>query len=153
MDYLTKSYHICIGLKMKIKTDFVTNSSSTSFLIITQDELKEEHFMKLMGVEKDSELYDMVEELYYRIKNEMIDARKAYEDKNFRASYTSLKEYISGEFYEEVYEKIITAEKNKQKVYVGTLNSDEEPFISFLCMDCFVEETDKIYFNYTNCYW
>ncbi len=134
---------------MKIKTDFVTNSSSTSFLIITQSELKEEHFIKLMGVRKDSELYDMVEDLYYRIKNEMIDVHKAYKKDN----YSSCKEYILEKFSKEVYEKVITAENNNQKVYVGTLSSDEEPFISFLCMDCFVEETDKIYFNYTNCYW
>lgn len=138
---------------MKIKTDFVTNSSSTSFLIITQNGLKEEHFMKLMGVRKDSELYDMVEELYYSIKNEMIDAHKAYEDKSYGASYSSYKEFISEEFSEEVYEKAITAEKNNQKIYVGKLSSDEKPFISFLCMDCFVEETDTIYFNYTNCSW
>ncbi|NVL89960.1 MAG: hypothetical protein HWN69_03045 [Desulfobacterales bacterium] len=109
--------------------------------------------MKLMGVTEECELYHMVEELYYRIKNEMLEVHEAYKSKYYRDSYETFREFITDQFSDEVYQKVLDVEENNWTVYIGKLNSDEEPFISFVCCDCFVEETDKIYFNYTNCSW
>ena len=43
---------------MRIRTGFVSNSSSTSFLIITHDELEEEAFMEMMGIGPASQIQD-----------------------------------------------------------------------------------------------
>src|SRR5690349_21397269 len=49
---------------MRIRAGFVSNSSSTSFLIITRDELREGAFMELMGVAPDSPIADLFRELF-----------------------------------------------------------------------------------------
>ena len=39
---------------MKIKNDFVTNSSSTSYLLSLKDSFSKESFLKAIGVEQES---------------------------------------------------------------------------------------------------
>src|SRR5688572_27712590 len=49
---------------MRVRAGFVSNSSSTSFLIITRDELEEGAFLELMGVAPDSPIANLFRELF-----------------------------------------------------------------------------------------
>ena len=61
---------------MKIKTDFITNSSSTCFVIMFKGELSLSQFIKAIGISSDSNFLDIYEELFNAIKSDLtpIDA-------------------------------------------------------------------------------
>ena len=52
---------------MKIRLDFVTNSSSSSFIIGIKGELTEENLLKYLGVEKSGPLFEFAKSLAYLI--------------------------------------------------------------------------------------
>ncbi len=53
---------------MKISNGFVTNSSSTSYVLSCKNGLTKDAFMDAFGVHKESLLYDLFEKLYYTLE-------------------------------------------------------------------------------------
>jgi hypothetical protein len=52
---------------MKIKLDFVSNSSSTSFVYISDEELSEEAFLEAAGVDGDGPVGDLFRQMHSEI--------------------------------------------------------------------------------------
>ena len=56
---------------MKIKTDFITNSSSTCFVVMMKKELTLPQFLRLVGVDNDSMFVDVFVKLFQCFKHDL----------------------------------------------------------------------------------
>lgn len=123
---------------VKVRTDFVTNSSSTSFIIIADGELKKEDFFDLVGVTEQSPLSPIFEMLFDRLLENMVPASEYH---------------VREEFSEDVAHRVAKAQRRGAKVYTGRLSSDYNEIESFFCCDSFELENEKIYLNALECTW
>ena len=132
---------------MKIKSDFVSNSSSTSFVYIAEDEMTEEAFFEAIGVEKSSPVADLFSDMYYELKARMSFGETIDSEEDFKG-LESRKEFLP-----EVLEKIKIAMEENKVVKTGSLSSDGAIAESVLCTEIFEIESDKMYVNAFNNYW
>ncbi|MDR1049996.1 MAG: hypothetical protein LBP95_02745 [Deltaproteobacteria bacterium] len=134
---------------MKIRLDFVTNSSSTSYLISLKGEFTLENFTKAAGVDKTPWLGRMFSQLFKIISGhntEISDAvkreRKWYEDE-------TVDSYLERAWRdrEETVKALLAAGR---KVYVGTFEDEGMGAGVLECLFCaesFFLENDEIFFD------
>lgn len=133
---------------MKIKCDFVTNSSSTSFVYISDVELSEEFFLEAVGVDRDSPVVDLFRQMYSEISTAIRHYGEQITTQNAADSLAG-----SHEFTPEVIEKMKDAIEQGKKVVTSKLSSDGSLAESLLCVTMFEIESDRFYINaYNNCW-
>lgn len=133
---------------MKIKLDFVSNSSSTSFVYISDEELSEEVFLEAAGVDGDGPVGDLFRQMYSEISTAIRHYGKQVTTKEAADSLAG-----SHEFTPEVVEKMKDAIEQRKNVVTSTLSSDGPLAESLLCMAMFEIESDRFYINAYNNFW
>ena len=133
---------------MKIKFDFVTNSSSTSFVYISDEELSEEAFLEAAGVDGNGPVGDLFRQMHLELSTAIRQYGKQVTTKEAVDSLAG-----SHEFTPEVVEKMKYAIETGKKVVTSKLDSDGPLAESLLCMTMFEIESDRFYINAYNNYW
>lgn len=134
---------------MKIKTDFVTNSSSTSFVVMTKGELTLHSFLKAVGVSQESMFLGLFVKLFNLFKNDM----NRLEYTAIRYGCSNVEEYIEQYFSKDTQARIRQARENGFEIYVGELRSDNDEIETLFCCDAFVIEGDKLIIDATENEW
>jgi len=132
---------------MKIRNGFVTNSSSTSFLISLKKEWKKESFMSAIGAIGKSPMNQIFEELFETVDNQKKEIHKSMEEMG--ESGLSVSEFLDGKGFDsetiELVEKLIA---DGRTIYYGELDSAAEKSSEvYFCSRSFVISEDDIYFN------
>lgn len=137
---------------MRIRSGFVSNSSSTSFLIISEEDLTLEHFLKVAGVGSMSPLREIFEELFLSLTHRsrhVIDFAKT-------PSKEAMRGFIEAPYYpmsNRMIERVEEARKNGLKVFYGELSSEENSVETFFCCDSFEIDGDGIYVDALKAVW
>lgn len=131
-----------------MKLDFVSNSSSTSFVYISGEELTEELFLQAAGVDGDGPVGDLFREMH----SEISSAIHSYGN---HITTSEEADNLAGkhEFTPEVVEKMKDAINQGKTVVTASLSSDGPLAESMLCMAMFEIVSDRFYINAYNNYW
>lgn len=133
---------------MKIKLDFVSNSSSTSFVYISDGELSEDAFLEAAGVDGDGPVGDLFRQMHSEISTALRHHGKQITTKEAADSLAG-----SYEFTPEVIEKMKDAIEKGKNVITSKLDSDGSLAESLLCVTMFEIESDRFYINAYNNIW
>ena len=132
---------------MKVRIGYVTNSSSTNFLILSKEELTPELLYEKLGFKKDSIIRDDAMELCNNILSGTIDGLEWNDLEEINQK--NVKE-LFGEKAENIYLKM---RSKGFKGYIGRTSCDEGDLTSFFTTDSFEIENRDFYLNARECIW
>jgi hypothetical protein len=132
---------------MKIKVDFVSNSSSTSFVYISRDMLSKQDFMTVVGVSADSPVASLFEEMFHELKEriergETLTSVEDIDSLDNRERFTS-----------EVIDRMKKALEQGQTITIGSFSSENNLAEMILCTEIFEIESERFFINAYENYW
>lgn len=132
---------------MKIRDGFVTNSSSTNYIIISKKELTHEYLYKKLGFSKTSRMMPLGSDLSTDILRGVESGVRWFDVE--KIDYDTVLEI----FGEETAKKYKELTQKGFYTYLGHINSDDSCLTSFMTTDRFEINDRDFYMNGLNCGW
>jgi hypothetical protein len=134
---------------MKIRDGYITNSSSTNFLLISKKEITREHLMKKLGFMSESPIYEVGDSLVSNILNG-IDYGLVDDDlQGKNITYEQVKDI----FGEESANKFNKLTAKGYHVYYGKTDTNDDYLTAFFTMDYFIIDDKDFYLDGKDCVW
>lgn len=130
---------------MKIRTGFITNSSSTNFLIISKEELTEDYLFEKLGFVKGSPLERQGRQLCEDILGALDYGLRYYDYET--PSYETIEKVFGGR------SAGVFRQRKGYHTYWGYTSSDDAPITQFFTTDSFEIEDKDFYVNARACIW
>ncbi|MBR5747505.1 MAG: hypothetical protein IKY01_01820 [Prevotella sp.] len=134
---------------MKVKTDFVTNSSTTNYIVMTQGEPTLLTFFRAVGVSQESLFLDVFVKLFKCFKDDMTPGLVYAK----RFGCNTVDEYVEKHFSKDTLTRVQDAEAKGYDIYIGDLCSDNDSVETLFCCDSFVIEGGKLVIDATEDAW
>ena len=120
---------------MKIRYDFVTNSSSTSYVVISENgAFDKETFMKTMGVSEESPLYAFYEQIFLAISEEA-DGFEAIGIRRDMIIGGARSHFENWKFPQSIQERAMQVLVNGGKIWIGRFSTEDGGARNFLLSD------------------
>ena len=134
---------------MKIKTDFVTNSSSTNFIVMSQGIPTMQAFFNAVGISQESMFLDIFVHLFKCFKNDLNPGLLYVR----RFGYSTIDEYVEKNFSKDTLDRVKDAEAKGYDTYIGDLHNDNDAIETLFCCDSFVIDGEKLVIDATEDGW
>ena len=134
---------------MKVKADFVTNSSSTNFIVMSQGIPTLQAFLQAVGISQESMFLDVFEHLFECFKDDLNPG--IWYARQYGCS--TVDEFVGKHFSKETLARVRDAESKGYDIYIGDLHSDNDAIETLFCCDSFVIDSGKLVIDATEDAW
>jgi hypothetical protein len=138
---------------MKIRFDFVTNSSSTSFVIISKGQPSKDVFLTAMGASKSSPLRPLFENLFGVLQSKMKNVNEAVHELRRGRQAKSIAELVERELSKAAAQRAEKALAAGEDVWIGELDSDAGGVEAFFCCESFELDHPRLHVDANQCAW
>lgn len=134
---------------MKVKTDFVTNSSSTNFIVMSQGMPTLQTFIRAVGLSPESMFLDVFVHLFECFKNDLNPGLRYARQYGF----STIDEFVEKYFSKDTLDRVKEAEAKGYDIYIGELSSENDAIETLFCCDSFVIDSGKLVIDATEDSW
>lgn len=134
---------------MKVKTGFVTNSSTTNYIVMSQGEPTMQAFFRAVGISPESMFLDVFVKLFQKFKDDMTPG--LYYARRYGCD--TIDEFVEKHFSKDTLARVQEAEAKGYDIYIGDLSSDNDPIETLFCCDSFVIDSGKLVIDATEDAW
>jgi hypothetical protein len=132
---------------MKVKMDFISNSSSTSFVYIAREMLSKQDFMAAVGVDASSPVASLFEDMFNQL-TESIEHGKILTSVEEIDNLDDARRFTSN-----VIARMKMAFDNGETVTLGSFSSEVNLAELILCTEIFEIESERFFINAYENYW